>query len=69
MCVCVFGECVCVWCVCVYLVSVWCVFPQERCHRDLSLLEKTIQQRQRELDRVLPCYTQHKEQEEQLNTR
>ena len=42
---------------------------QEECQRELGQLEKTVAQRQKELDRLLPRYTQQKSEEEQLNFR
>lgn len=46
-----------------------CIVLQEGCQKELNQLEKTVEKRQRELDRLLPRYTQQKSEEEQLNTR
>ena len=52
-------------CVCVCV----CVCVQESCQRELAQLEKTVAKRQKELDRLLPRYTQQRTEEERLNSR
>ena len=42
---------------------------QESCQKELTQLEKTVEKRQKELDRLLPRYTRQKTEEEQLNAR
>ena len=42
---------------------------QESCQKELAQLDKTVEKRQKELDRLLPRYTRQKTEEERLNTR
>lgn len=45
------------------------ILPQERSQKELATLEKTIQERQKELDGLLPRYREQKTEEEQLKVR
>ena len=46
-----------------------CVWLQESYQQELAQLEKTVKKRQKELDQLLPRYTQQKTEEEHLNSR
>lgn len=54
---------------CVVVVMLCVVLIQERSQEELATLEKTIQERQKELDGLLPRYMQQKTEEEQLKVR
>lgn len=51
------------------VVMLYVILPQERSQKELATLEKTIQERQKELDGLLPRYMEQKTEEEQLKVR